>query len=141
MNLWTVCLTGEKLYLQVLQLPVINKIDFCYVLQARLVFYVAGYWNKTKKRKKRERESCNLKTYNLLWSSTFCCVELYKKCRETIWKRNKYTNTNTKTNNETEELITICVYHLTNSSWMEEVEQKLLIKLIEHFLIRAALSQ
>ena len=61
MNLWTVCLTGEKLYLQVLQLPVINKIDFCYVLQARLVFYVAGYWNKTKKKEKERKRELQFK--------------------------------------------------------------------------------
>lgn len=32
----------EHQYLQVLQLPVVNEINFCDVLQSRLVFYVTG---------------------------------------------------------------------------------------------------
>lgn len=49
-------------YLQVPQLAVVNKIKLCYVLQAGLVFYIAGKQKKEgeeERRRERERSKVN----------------------------------------------------------------------------------
>lgn len=71
------------LYLQVLQLPVVNKITVCYILQAWLVLDVTGEWKgkgESGKREGGENEGCSQNAQSVFCPSAVHYVEKFLYC-------------------------------------------------------------
>lgn len=69
-----------KLYLQVLQLSVVNKISVCYILQACLVLDVTDEWKgegQGGKREGEENESCSPNVWSVFCPSAVHYVERF----------------------------------------------------------------